>query len=122
MGDHLLRDCPGIPKVLEVWSNGRPSLPLASGSQVGGTSSASAGKNFKKQGKLANPCNLCEGHHPIHLCPYMDEAKRVLDNSTVSTPCLPAGYKKLSLGPPPADPTVGQESSLVDPAPSEIQI
>ena len=29
-GDHLLRDCPGIPKVLEVWSNSRPSLPLAS--------------------------------------------------------------------------------------------
>ena len=48
IGDHLLRDCPGIPKALEVWSNGRPPLPLASGSQVGGTSSASVGKAPKK--------------------------------------------------------------------------
>ena len=74
-GDHLLRDCPGIPKVLEVWSNGRPPLPLVSGSQVGGTSSASAGKTLKKQGKLANPYKLCGGNHAIHLCLYMDEAK-----------------------------------------------
>ena len=92
-GNHLLRDCPGIPKVLEVWSNGRPLLPLASGSQVGGTSLASASKAPRKQGKLSNPCKLCEGHHAIHLCPCMDEAKRVLDNLTVSTSCLPAGYK-----------------------------
>ena len=52
----------------------------------------------------------------------MDEAKRVLDNSIVSMPCLPVGYKQLPLSPPLADPTIGQESSLVDPAPSEIQI
>ena len=74
-GDQLLRDCPGIPKLLEVCSNGHPPLPLASGSQVGGTSSASVGKTPKKQGKITNPCRLCEGHHAIHLCPYMDEAK-----------------------------------------------
>ena len=91
--DHLLRDCPGIPKVLEAWSNSRPSLPLPSGSQVGGTSSTDTSKAPKKQGKITNPCNLCEGHHAIHLCPYMDEAKRVLDNPAVSAPCLPAGYK-----------------------------
>ena len=47
-GDHLLRDCPGILKVLEEWSSGRPSLPLASGIQVGGTSSTGAGKAPKK--------------------------------------------------------------------------
>ena len=66
--NHILRDFPGIPKVLEVWSNGRPPLPLASGSQVGGTSSAGADKAPKKQGKITNPCKLCEGHHAIHLC------------------------------------------------------
>ena len=108
-GDHILGDCPGIPKVLEVWSNGRPLLPLASGSQVGGTSSTGAVKAPKKQDEITNPCKLCEGHHAIHLCPYMDEAKRVLDNSTVFAPCLPAGYKKLSLIPPLVDPIVGQE-------------
>ena len=108
--------------MLEAWSNDHQSLPLASESQVGGTSSASAGKSLKKQGKLANPCKLCEGHHAIHLCPYMDEAKRVLDNLTVSTPRLPAGYKQLSLSLPPADAVIGQGSSLVDPTPPKIQI
>ena len=92
-GDHLLRDCPGIPKVLEVWSNGRPSLPLDFGSHVGGTSPISTSKAPKKQGKLTNPYKLCEGHHAIHLCTYMDESKRFLDNLSVSTPCLPDGYK-----------------------------
>ena len=121
-GDHLLQDFPGIPKVLEVWSNGRPPLPVTSRSHVGGTSSASAGKTLKKQGKLTNPYKLCEGHHAIHLCPYMDEAKRVLENSTISTPCLLVGYKHLSLSPPLADALIGQESSLVDLAPPEIQI
>ena len=47
-GDHLVRDCPGIPKVLKVWSNGRPPLPLVYGSQVGGTSSTGVGKAPKK--------------------------------------------------------------------------
>ena len=121
-GNHLLRDCPGIPKVLEVWSNGCSPLLLASGIQDGGTSSAGVGKAPKIQGKLTNPCKLCEGHHAIHLCPYMDETKRILDNSIVSTPCLPAGYKKISLSPPPTDPMIDQESSLVNPAPPEIQI
>ena len=109
-------------KVLDVWSTSRPSLPLASGSQVGGTSSASAGKAPKKQGKLTNPYRLCEGHHSIHLCPYMDEAKRFLDKSTISAPCLLASYKQISLSPSPFDSMIGQESSLVDPAPPEIPI
>jgi hypothetical protein len=106
--------------VLEAWSDGRP--PLSSERNVGGTSSTGTDKTPKKQGKITNPYKLCEGHHAIHLCPYMDEAKRVLDNSVVSTPCLPAGYKQLSLSLPPADAAIGQESSLVDPTPPEIQI
>ena len=70
--------------MLKVWSNSLLPLPLAFGSQVGGTSLAATGKVLKKQGKITNPCKLCEEHHAIHLCPYMDEAKRVLDNSTIS--------------------------------------
>ena len=120
-GDHLLRDCPGIPKVLEAWSNSRPPLSLTSGSKVGGTSSTRVGKTPKKQGKITNPCRLCDGHHAIHLCPYMDEAKRVLDNSTISTPCLSIGYKQISSSPPPADPTIGQESSWSIPLPRKFK-
>ena len=52
----------------------------------------------------------------------MDEAKLVLDNSTGSTPPLPPGYNRLSLSPLLADLTTGQELSLVDPTPPEIQI
>ena len=51
----------------------------------------------------------------------MDEAKRVLDNPTVSTPHLLVGYKNISLSLPLVDMTIGQDSSLVDPIPSEIQ-
>ena len=105
-GDHLLRDCPGIPKVLEAWSNDLPLLPLASGSHIDGTSSTSHDKTHKKQGKITNPCKLCEGYHPIHLFPYMDEATRVLDNPTFSAPCLLAGYQKLSSSPPLVDSTI----------------
>ena len=121
-GDHLLRDCLGIPKVLEVWSDDHPPLPLASGSRIGGTSLTSNDKTHRKQGKITNPCKLCEGHHPIHLCPYMDEATRVLDNPTIFAPFLLVGYQKLSSSPPLVDSMISQDSSLVDPAPSEIQI
>ena len=46
----------------------------------------------------------------------------VLGNLSISAPCLPAGYKRISLSPPPADPMIGQDSSLVDLAPLEIPI
>lgn len=67
------------------------------------------------------PCTLCEGCHPIHLCPYMDEATTVLDNPIASVSCLLVGYQKLSLSPPLVDSTISQHSSLADPAPSKIQ-
>ena len=48
-GDHLLRDCSIIPKVLEVWSIGsHQPLLSASGNQVGDKTSTS---DHKVQGK-----------------------------------------------------------------------
>lgn len=86
-GDHLLRHCPGIPKVLEVWSIGshRP-LSSASGDHAGDKPLAGDSKVHGKKGKVKFPCKLCEGNHPIHLCPYMDEASKVLENLTASQP------------------------------------
>ena len=52
----------------------------------------------------------------------MDEAKRVLENSTVSAACLPTGYQKLSSSPSLVDSKIGQASSLLDPAPLEIWV
>jgi len=64
--DHLLRDCPGIPRVLEVWSRdpARPSSP----SESHGDATLSVG-NTKGKGTIRIPCRLCEGNHPLHLCP-----------------------------------------------------
>ena len=76
-GDHLLRDCLGIPKVLEVWSTGsQQPLSSASGDHAGDKPSTSIHKVHRKKGKVKFPYRLCEGNHFIHLCPYMDEALR----------------------------------------------
>ena len=89
-GDHLLRDYPGIPRVLEVWSQNlnRPS-PLTSRDHFDVTPSASDGK---KKGKIRFPCRLCGGEDLLHLCPLMDKASKVLENLTAPQPQLPIGY------------------------------
>ena len=50
-------------------------------------------------GKVKFPYRLCEGNHPIHLFPYLDEDKKVLDNCPTSPQRLPSGYMRLSLNP-----------------------
>ena len=76
-GDDLLRDCPNIPKVLEVWSTGsHQPLPPTSRDNAGDKPSTSDSKVHGKKGKVKFPCKLCEGNHLIHLHPYMDEASK----------------------------------------------
>ena len=89
-GDHLLQDYPGIPKILEVWSQdlNRPS-PSTFGDHVDATPSASDGK---RKGKIRFPCRLCEGKHLLHLCPLMDKASKILENLTAPQPQLHVGY------------------------------
>ena len=98
--DHLLQNCPNIPQILEEWSS-RSHHPVSSTSRdhVGDTPSTSGSKDHGKKGKVKFPCRLCKGNHPIHLCPYLDEAKKVLDNRLASPQRLPSGYRKLSLNP-----------------------
>jgi len=48
------------------------------------TPSTSGNKVYGKKGKVKFPCRLCEGNHPIHLCPYLDEAKKMLDSRPAS--------------------------------------
>lgn len=80
-GDHLLLNCLDIPQTLEEGSS-RSHHPVSStsGDHVGDTPSTSGSKVHGKKGNVKFPCRLCEGNHPIHLCPYLDEAKKVLDN------------------------------------------
>lgn len=121
--NHLLRDCPGIPRVLRIWARdpARPSSstgPHSDDTPVVG--------NTKGKGKIRLPCKLCEGHHFLHLCPLMDKASSVLESLADPPPQLPAGYQRLSASAdcPSTDDKVGSHTSLVQsplPAPGSIQ-
>jgi hypothetical protein len=103
-GDHFLRDCPGITKVLEMWS-------FVSSTSVGharDTLSTSDVKVGKKKTTVKFLCMLCKGDHYSHLCPRMDEDYSLLEN-----PQLPKGYRNISPNPSLVD-------GLVNPVPSPV--
>ena len=106
-GDHFLINCPGIPKVLEVWSEKSHQLsidPSTSDSQVP-----------RKKGKVRFPCKLCKGSHQTHIFPHMDEASKLLENLTVPQQEFPTGYRKLLPNLPSTDEVIDVISSTVDP-------
>jgi hypothetical protein len=103
-GDHFLRDCPGLIKVLEMWS----STSSASAGHADDTPSTSDIKVGKKKKTVKFPCMLCKGDHYSHLCPRMDEASSLLEKLQ-----LPKGYRKLSPDPSLVD-------GLVNPVPSSV--
>jgi hypothetical protein len=105
-GDHFLRDFPGIPKVLEMWS----STSSAPAGHAGDTPSTSDVKVGKKKTTVKFPCMLCEGDHYSHLCPHMDEASSLLEKLQ-----LPTGYRKISPNPSLVD-------RMVNPVPSPVSL
>jgi hypothetical protein len=116
-GSHLLKDCPGLSKVIEVWStHPDQSMSLASEQHVDDLPSTSHDTVGKKKSRVKFPCMLCKGSHLTHLFPHMEEASKFLEDMTVSQPQLPAAYRKLSLNPPVVDgminlvPSIGQSS------------
>jgi hypothetical protein len=113
-GSHLLKDCPGLSKVIEVWST-HPHQPmsLASEQHADDPPSTSHDTVGKKKSRVKFPCMLCKGSHLTHLCPHMDEASKLLEDMTVSQPQLPAAYRKLSLNPPVVD-------GMINPVPSSV--
>jgi hypothetical protein len=113
-GSHLLKDCPGLSKVIEVWST-HPRQPMSSASEqhaddLPSTSHDTVGK---KKSRVKFPCMLCKGSHLTHLCPRMEEASKLLEDMTISQPQLPAAYRKLSLNPPVVD-------GMITPVPSPV--
>lgn len=84
-GDHYHRDCPCIPRILRDWSP-RLHNPVSSTSDdhVENTPSTSESEAPGQKGKYRFPCKLCEGDHAVHCCPFLDEAKIVLDDRPVS--------------------------------------
>jgi hypothetical protein len=69
-GSHLLKDCPGLSKVIEVWStHPRQPMSLASEQHVDDPPSTSHDTVGKKKSRVKFPCMLCKGSHLTHLCP-----------------------------------------------------
>lgn len=62
---------------------------------VESTPSTSENEVNGQKGIFGYPCRLCEGDHALHYCPFLDEAKSVLDNRLASPQRLPPGHKKL---------------------------
>ena len=70
-------------------------MSSTSDDHVQNTPSTSESEVSGKKGNHRFPCKLCEGDHTVHYCPFLDEAKRVLDDSLISPVRLPPGYKKI---------------------------
>jgi hypothetical protein len=86
-GSHLLKDFPGLPKVLEAWST-HPRQPISSTSEqhANDLSSTSHDMVGKKKSRVNFSCMLCKGSHLTHLCSRMEEASKLLEDMTVSQP------------------------------------
>jgi hypothetical protein len=84
-GSHLLKDFPGLSKVIEAWSTHprQPMLP-AFEQHVGDLPSTSQNTLGKKKSRVKFPCRLCRWIHQTHLFPRMDEASKLLEDMTVS--------------------------------------
>jgi hypothetical protein len=114
-GSHLLKDFPGLSKVIEVWST-HPDQPISSASEqhVDDLPSTSHDTVGKKKSRVKFLCMLCKGSHLTHLFPHMDKASKLLEDMTVSQPQLPAAYRKFSLNPPVVDGMITLDPSSVN--------
>jgi len=95
-----------------------------SSDHIESTPSTSESEAPGQKGKCKFPCKLCEDNHAVHRCPFLDEAKRVLDERLILSLRLPPGYKKLLSSPSlvenPADtPLWSAEASIIEDKPSE---
>jgi hypothetical protein len=103
-GDHLLRNFPGLPKVLEMWS----STSLVPTRHDGDAPSTSDVKFGKKKTIAKFPYMLCKGDHYSHLCLRMDDDSSLLENLQ-----LPIGYRKIPPNPSLVDGMVNMVPSSI---------
>lgn len=103
-GDHLLRNCPSIPQLLEVWSTSSHQ-PLLSTSidHTSDKPSTSDNKVPGEKGKVRFPCRLCEGILQTHVFLHMDDDSKLLENLVASQWQLPTGHHKIYPNPPLVD-------------------
>jgi len=105
--DHLLIDCPSIPKMLEVWSKNSHQLTI--------DPSTTNCLVPRKKAKVSFPCRLCEGSHQTHIFSYMDEASKSLEYLLISQQQLPTGYCILS-------PNLPSVEEVIDLIPSTVNL
>jgi hypothetical protein len=115
-GDHLLRDCPGLTKVLEVWSMG-PHHPVSStfGHHAGDNPSTSESKVGSKKGRVTIHYLLCRDMYRTHFFLRMDESLRLLEDMTFPQPQPSTTYRKLYPDPPLVSNVVNLIPSSIDP-------
>jgi hypothetical protein len=84
-GSHLLKDFPGLSKVIEAWST-RPCQPMSSSYEqyVDDLPSNFQDTIEKKKSRVNFSCRLCGANHQTHIFPHMDEASKLLEDMTVS--------------------------------------
>jgi hypothetical protein len=99
-GSHILKDFPGLSKVIEAWST-HPRQPMSSTSEqhVDDLPLTSQDTVGKKKHRFKLPYMLCRGSHPTHLFPRIDEALKLLEDMTFSQPQLLASYQRLTVNP-----------------------
>jgi hypothetical protein len=117
-GIHLLKDFPGLSKVIEAWYT-CPHQPMSPSSEQHADDLPSTSQDTigKKKSRDKFPCMLCRGTHQTQLFPRMDKALKFFEDMTGSQPQLPTSYCKLTLNPPVVDGTitlVPSSFSLVD--------
>jgi hypothetical protein len=90
-GSHLLKEFPGLSKVIEAWST-HPCQPMSLAYEQHADNPPSTNHDMagKKKGRVKFPCMLWKGNHITHLCSRMEEASKLLEDMTVSWPQLPA--------------------------------
>jgi hypothetical protein len=113
-GIHILKDFPGLYKVIESRST-HPHQPMSLASEqhlddLPSTSQDIVGKNKSRVKFL---CMLCGGSHQTHLFPHMKEASKLLEDMTISKPQLPTSCRKITLDPPVFD-------GMINPVPSSV--
>jgi hypothetical protein len=81
----LLKDFPGLSKVIEAWST-HPCQPVSSASKqhVDDLPSNSQDTVEKKKSRVKFSCMLCKGGHLTHLFPHMEEASKFREDIPVS--------------------------------------
>jgi hypothetical protein len=115
-GSHLLKDFPGLSKVIEAWST-CPCHPMSSASEqhVDDLLSTSQDIVGTKKSRVKFPSKLCGGSHQTHIFPGMDEASQLLGDVTISQPQISAAYRSLTLNPPIVH-------GMINPVPSSVSL